>query len=145
MVSGNTITGNRAEGILIRNNATATGGIAAGSAQLNAVVKNNNINGNNTAAAGAAAFTARANSNGNMCLQLQNNKAGATAATGYFLGRAVTTATVNPIFRIEDSLLTSNVGTFTPVLPLPTAASTAVGTNNFTSVAAGSCGVAFGQ
>ncbi len=79
-----------------------------------------------------------------MCLQLQNNKAGTTAATGYFLGRAVTTATVNPVFRIEDSLLSTNTGTFTPVLPLPTGTNT-VGTNNFTSAPAGTCGVAFAK
>ncbi len=147
LIDKNTITGNRAEAILVRNNATATGGVNAGSAQLNAVVTNNKLVGNNTAAVGAAAFTARANSNANMCLRLQNNTAGTTAATGYFLNRAVTTATANPIFRIEDSLLSTNTGTFTPVLPLTTGTTNTVGgTNNFTSVpASGSCGVAFAQ
>ncbi len=145
LVDKNTITGTRAEAILIRDNATATGGVAAGNAQLNAVVTNNKLVGNNTATTGAAALTARANSNANMCLRLQNNTAGTTAATGYFLNRAVTTATANPIFRIEDSLLSTNVGTFTPALPLPTAATNTVGTNNFTSAPAGSCGVAFAQ
>ncbi len=146
LLSGNTITGNRAEGILIRDNATAAGGVNAGNAQLNGVVKNNTITGNNTATtAGSGAFTARANSNANLCLQLQKNTAGLTLATGYVLNRAVTTATAVPIFRIEDSLLTTNIGLFTPSLPLPTGASTAIGTNNFVSVAASTCGTAFGQ
>ncbi len=146
LVSNNTVTGNRAEGILLRDNASATGTAAAGNAQLNAVVKNNTITGNNTTATlGKGNFTARANSNANMCLQLQKNTAGLTPATGYVLNRPVTTATANPIFRIEDSLLTTNIGTFTPGLPLSTVASAAVGTNNFVSVPpSNSCGVAFG-
>ncbi len=125
-IDQNTITGNRREAIAIGANTTAAGGTSP----VNAIVTNNTLTGNNTTGAASGAFTARAASNTNLCLQLQNNTAGTTATTGYFLNRAATTATANPIFRIESSLLVSNTGSFTPTIPLPA---------TFTSIATGTC------
>lgn len=122
-LDNNTITGNRTEGIAIGANTTNAGGTA----QVNAIVTNNRIVGNNTAGTASGAFTARAASNTNLCLQLQKNTAGTTAPTGYFLNKATTG---NSVFRIENSVLISNVGTFTPALPLPT---------TFTSVTNNTC------
>lgn len=122
VLDGNTISGSRAEGIRVRS------GTSTGNAQLNAVVKNNDVAvNNNTAALGTAGLTVSAASNSNFCLALQNNKAGATAATGYSFSKAGTS-----IFRVETALLPgTNVGTFSPALPLPTA--------TFTTVATGTC------
>lgn len=118
----NTISGSRAEGIRIRT------GTNAGSSQVNASVKNNNVLSNNTAGTATGTLTASSANNSNFCLALRNNTAGATSTTGYAFTRSNTS-----IFRVENALLSSNTGTFSPALPLPAA--------TFTSVATGTCGL----
>ena len=67
---------------------------------------------------------------------------------GYYISRAVTTTTpfaTSSTFKIEDSLLSTNTGTFTyrvgttNVSGLPLATSSTAGANAFVSVPAGTC------
>ncbi|OKH54757.1 hypothetical protein NIES2101_06200 [Calothrix sp. HK-06] len=118
----NTISGSRSEGIRIRT------GTNAGNSQVNTSVKNNNLLSNNTAGTATGGLTASSANNSNFCLALRNNTAGATLTTGYAFTRSSAS-----IFRVENALLTTNTGTFSPALPLPAA--------NFTSVATGTCGL----
>ncbi|BAZ16214.1 hypothetical protein NIES4071_80890 [Calothrix sp. NIES-4071] len=122
----NTISGSRAEGIRIRTGTNT--GVSGGNSQVNASVKNNNVQSNNTGGTATGTLTASSANNSNFCLALRNNTAGATSTTGYAFTRSNTS-----IFRVENALLSSNVGTFSPALPLPAA--------TFTSVATGTCGL----
>ncbi|MBW4510579.1 MAG: right-handed parallel beta-helix repeat-containing protein [Scytonematopsis contorta HA4267-MV1] len=117
LLDTNTISGSRADGIRIQS----------GGSVANISARNNNVQGNNTAATSGAGLTASSANSSNLCLQGQNNIAGATASTGYIFTR-----TAPSTFRIESALLTTNTGTFTPILPLSAA--------NYTSVPSGTCG-----
>ncbi|MBF2065743.1 MAG: hypothetical protein IGS39_15175 [Calothrix sp. C42_A2020_038] len=123
----NTISGSRLEAIRIRTGTNA--GVSGGNSQVNASVKNNNIQlSNNTAGTANGALTASSANNSNFCLALRNNRAGATANTGYFFSRSGSS-----IFRVENALLSSNIGTFSPALPLSAPP--------FTNVVTDTCGL----
>ncbi len=116
LVDTNNISGSRADGVRVRI------GTNAGTSQANVSVKNNVLLGNNTASAGTGGLFARSQNNSNFCLQLQNNQAGSTAATGFQLTRSSPST-----FRIEDSVLITNTGTLTQ-------------SGTFTNVSVGTCG-----
>lgn len=130
-LDANTVSGATADGIRIR------AGSNTGASVANVIVKNNDIRGNNTAAVATSAdLAATSGSNSNFCLRSQNNKAGTTATTGYFLSRTGTST-----FRLEDSFLASNTGVFrfNPAVTLTSTSTLPVGTV-FTTVPAGTCG-----
>jgi trimeric autotransporter adhesin len=134
VLDSNTVTDSKRDGI------TILAGSNAGTSQVNIVAKNNNLQGNNTAgSATKAGLAANAGSNTNFCLALQNNKASNNGAKDYILTKATVTGTVNPTFRIEDGLLSTNTGAFqigTTAYTLGSALPT-----GFTSVPTGTCSV----
>jgi len=116
LVDTNNISGSRADGVRVRI------GTNAGTSQANVSIRNNVLLGNNTTGGGTSGLFARSQNNSNFCLQLQNNQAGSTAATGFQLTRSSPST-----FQIENSVLITNTGTLSQ-------------SGTFTNVSVGTCG-----